>query len=175
MDLTITGRQNDVQIHHRHHHVLFSKPLWNFIFIFVGLSDQRPSDYRTVGIRNHRTFGALDYMRASYGSLSKYTYFSVFTQLKDKYQPNWLEKTCFARRHISFPWFYHLYPYWSNCEFILATHRPVFFFGVTCYFSRITYFWSIVLFRCNDFIQSLYYFRTILKALIKIVNTHIIP
>jgi hypothetical protein len=27
-------------------------------------------------------------MRASYGSLSKYTYFSVFTQLKDKYQPN---------------------------------------------------------------------------------------
>ena len=88
LDLTITGRQNDVQIHHRHHHVFSSKPLWNFIFIFVGLSDQRPSDYRTVGIRNRRTFGALDYMRASYGSLSKYTYFSVFTQLKDKYQPN---------------------------------------------------------------------------------------
>ena len=25
-----------------------------------------------------------------YGSLSKYTYISVITQLKDKYQPNWL-------------------------------------------------------------------------------------
>jgi len=23
--------------------------------------------------------------------------------LKDKYQPNWLEKTCFSWRHISFP------------------------------------------------------------------------
>jgi hypothetical protein len=29
-----------------------------------------------------------------------------------------------------------------------------FFLGVTCYFSRIPYFWSIVLFRCNDFIRS---------------------
>jgi hypothetical protein len=44
--------------------------------------------------------------------------------------------------------------------------KTCFFLGVTCYFSRITYFWSIVLFRCNDFIQSLYYFWTILKALI---------
>ena len=65
-------------------------------------------------------------MRASYGSLSKCTYSSVITQLKDKYQPNWLEKTCFTRRHINFPWFYHLNPDWSNCEFILATQRPVF-------------------------------------------------
>jgi hypothetical protein len=30
------------------------------------------------------------------GSLSKNTHFSVITQIKDKYQPNWLEKTCFA-------------------------------------------------------------------------------
>jgi hypothetical protein len=37
---------------------------------------------------------------------------------------------------------------------------------LTCYFSRITYFWSIVLFRCNDFIRSLYYFWTIPKILI---------
>ena len=36
------------------------------------------------------------------GSLSKNTHFSVITQLKNKYQPNWLEKTCFAWRHISF-------------------------------------------------------------------------
>ena len=31
-----------------------------------------------------------------YGSLSKYMHFSVITQSKDKYQPNRLEKTCFA-------------------------------------------------------------------------------
>ena len=36
--------------------------------------------------------------------------------------------------------------------------KTCFFLGVTCYFSRMTYFWSIVLFRCNDFIRSLYYF-----------------
>ena len=131
----------------------------------VRLSDclhTEPSNYLGVRLYNFLMY----VMRASYGSLSKYTYFSVIMQLKDKYQPSWLEKSCFARRHISFPWFYHLNPDWSNCEFILATQRPVFFLGVTCYFSRITYFWSIVLFRCNDFIQSLYYFWTILKALI---------
>jgi hypothetical protein len=61
---------------------------------------------------------------------------------------------------------YHLNPDWSNCEFVLATRRPVFSLGVTCYFSRMTYFWSIVLFRCNDFIRSLYYFWTIPKTLI---------
>ena len=38
--------------------------------------------------------------------------------------------------------------------------KTCFFLGVTCYFSRMTYFWSIVLFRCNDFIRSLYYFWT---------------
>jgi hypothetical protein len=32
------------------------------------------------------------------------------------------------------------------------------FLGVTCYFSRMTYFWLFVLFRCYDFIRSLYYF-----------------
>jgi hypothetical protein len=44
--------------------------------------------------------------------------------------------------------------------------KTCFFLGVsiTCYFSRITYFWSIVLFRCNDFIRSLYYFWTIPKT-----------
>jgi hypothetical protein len=36
--------------------------------------------------------------------------------------------------------------------------------GATCYFSRISYFWTIVLFRCNDFVWSLYYFLTIIKA-----------
>ena len=36
--------------------------------------------------------------------------------------------------------------------------KTCFFLGVTCYFSRITYFWSFVLFRCYDFIRSLYYF-----------------
>ena len=44
--------------------------------------------------------------------------------------------------------------------------KTCFFFGVTCYCSRITYFWSIVLFKCNDFIRSLYYFWTIPKPLI---------
>ena len=44
--------------------------------------------------------------------------------------------------------------------------KTCFFLGVTCYFSRITYFWSIVLFRCNDFVRSLYYFWTIPKTLI---------
>ena len=37
LDRSITGRRNDVQIHHRHHHVFSSKTLWSFIFIFVGL------------------------------------------------------------------------------------------------------------------------------------------
>jgi hypothetical protein len=36
--------------------------------------------------------------------------------------------------------------------------KTCFFLGVACYFSKITYFWSIALFRCNDFIRSLYYF-----------------
>ena len=36
--------------------------------------------------------------------------------------------------------------------------KTCFFLGITCYFSRITYFWSFVLFRCYDFIRSLYYF-----------------
>ena len=36
----------------------------------------------------------------------------------------------------------------------------------TCYFSGMTYFWSFVLFRCYDFIRSLYYFWTIPKTLI---------
>ena len=62
LDCSITGRRNGVQIHDRLHHVFSSKTLWSFIFIFVGLSDQIPSDYRTVGIRNRRTFGALDYI-----------------------------------------------------------------------------------------------------------------
>ena len=44
--------------------------------------------------------------------------------------------------------------------------KTCFFHGVTCYFSKITYFWSIALFRCNDFIRSLYYFLTIPKNLI---------
>ena len=44
--------------------------------------------------------------------------------------------------------------------------KTCFFLGVTCYFSRMTYFWSFVLFRCYDFIRSLYYFGTIPKTLI---------
>jgi hypothetical protein len=32
--------------------------------------------------------------------------------------------------------------------------KTCFFLGVTCHFSWITYFWSIVLFRCNDFMSS---------------------
>ena len=44
--------------------------------------------------------------------------------------------------------------------------KTCFFLGVTCYFSRMTYFWSFVLFRCYDFIRSLYYFWTIPKTLI---------
>ena len=44
--------------------------------------------------------------------------------------------------------------------------KTCFFLGVTCYFSRMTYFWSFVLFRCYDFIRSLYYFLTIPKTLI---------
>ena len=44
--------------------------------------------------------------------------------------------------------------------------KTCFFLDVTCYFSRITYFWSIVLLRCNDFIRFLYYFWTIPKTLI---------
>ena len=36
--------------------------------------------------------------------------------------------------------------------------KTCFLLGVTCYFSRMTYFWSFVLFRCYDFIRSLYYF-----------------
>jgi hypothetical protein len=32
--------------------------------------------------------------------------------------------------------------------------KTCFFLGVTCYFSRITYFWSIVLFRCNTIFAS---------------------
>jgi hypothetical protein len=46
--------------------------------------------------------------------------------------------------------------------------KTCFFLGVacTCHFSRMTYFWSIALFRCNDFIRSLYYFWTIPKTLI---------
>jgi hypothetical protein len=36
--------------------------------------------------------------------------------------------------------------------------KTCFFLGITCYFSRMTYFWSFVLFRCYDFIRSLYYF-----------------
>jgi hypothetical protein len=42
--------------------------------------------------------------------------------------------------------------------------KTCFFLGVTYYFSRMTYFWSIVLFRCNDFIRSLYCFWTIPKT-----------
>ena len=34
--------------------------------------------------------------------------------------------------------------------------KTCFFLGVTFYFSRMTYFWSIVLFRSNYFIRSLY-------------------
>jgi hypothetical protein len=44
--------------------------------------------------------------------------------------------------------------------------KTCFFLGVTCYFSRMTYFWSFVLFRHYDFIRSLYYFLTIPKTLI---------
>ena len=44
--------------------------------------------------------------------------------------------------------------------------KTCFFLGATCYFSKITYFWLIALFRCNDFIRSLYYFWTIPKTLI---------
>jgi hypothetical protein len=44
--------------------------------------------------------------------------------------------------------------------------KTCFFLGATCYFFRITNFWSIVLFRCNDFIRSLYHFWTIPKTLI---------
>jgi dolichyl-phosphate-mannose--protein O-mannosyl transferase len=33
-----------------------------------------------------------------YGSLSKYTSFSIITQLIANYQPKWLDKTYFARR-----------------------------------------------------------------------------
>jgi hypothetical protein len=36
--------------------------------------------------------------------------------------------------------------------------KTCFFLDVTCYFSRMTYFWSIALFRRNDFIRSLYCF-----------------
>jgi hypothetical protein len=43
--------------------------------------------------------------------------------------------------------------------------KTCFFLGVTCYFPRMTYFWSFVLFRCYDFIRSLYYFWTIPKTL----------
>jgi hypothetical protein len=43
--------------------------------------------------------------------------------------------------------------------------KTCFFLGVTCYFSRMTYFWSFVLFRCNDFIRSLFYFWTVPKTL----------
>jgi hypothetical protein len=42
--------------------------------------------------------------------------------------------------------------------------KTCFSLGVTCYFSRMTYFWSFVLFRCYDFIRSLYYFWTIPKT-----------
>jgi hypothetical protein len=34
--------------------------------------------------------------------------------------------------------------------------KTCFFLGVTCYFSRMTYFWSFVLFRCYDFIRFLH-------------------
>jgi hypothetical protein len=35
--------------------------------------------------------------------------------------------------------------------------KTCFFLGVACYFYRMTYFWSIVLFRCNDYIKFIYY------------------
>ena len=41
-------------------------------------------------------------------------------------------------------------------EFILATRRPVLSLILRVIFSRITHFWSIVLFRCNDFIRSFF-------------------
>ena len=138
MDRSITGRRNYVQIHHRHHHVFSSKTFWSFIFIFVGLSDQRPSDCRTVGIRNHRTFGALDYinflcmsceLHMAWVIIKIHVLFCYYAikQISTKL----IGETCFAWSHISFPWFYHLSSDWSNCEFILATQRPVFFLGVT--------------------------------------------
>jgi hypothetical protein len=51
--------------------------------------------------------------------------------------------------------------------------KTCFFLGVTCYFSRMTYFWSIVLFRCNDiprldFINSNTYFMLQLSKHFKI-------
>jgi len=100
------------------------------------------------------------------GSSSKYTHFSVITQLKDKYQPNWLEKTCFCmmahQLSIVLPSESRL----VQSRVYTCYTKTCFFLGVTCYFSRITYFCLFVLFRCNDFIWSLYYFWTIPKTLI---------
>ena len=95
----------------------------------------------------------------------KNTHFSVITQLKDKYQPNWLEKTCFCMKAHQL---FIILPSKSRLvqlRIYTSYTKTCFILGVTCYFSRMTYFWSFVLFRCNDFIWSLYYFWTIPKTL----------
>ena len=129
----------------------------------LGLIGKNNLKYTQIHYSENELYGFEVYM-ARHGALSKYTHFSVITQLKDKYQPNWLEKTYFAWRHISF----QLLPSKSRLfqlRIYTCYTKTCFYLGVTCYFSRITYFWSIVLFRCNDFIRSLYYFWTIPKTL----------
>jgi hypothetical protein len=93
-------------------------------------------------------------------SLSKYTHFSVITQLKHERQIS----TKLIGENMFYMKAHQLYIVLSSKSRLVQLRiytcytKTCFFLGVTCYFSRITYFWSIVLFRCNDFIRSLYYF-----------------
>ena len=88
------------------------------------------------------------------GLLSKYTHFSVIMQLKDKYQPNWLEKNMFCLKAHQLSIVLPSKSRLVQLQIYTNFTKTCFFLGVTCYFSRIPYFWSIVLFRCNDFIRS---------------------
>ena len=90
------------------------------------------------------------------GSLSKYTHFSaIMTKLIGE------NMFCLKAHQLSIV----LLSKSRLVQLRIYTSytKTCFFLGVTCYFSRITYFWSIVLFWCNDFIRSLYYFWAILK------------
>jgi hypothetical protein len=85
-------------------------------------------------------------------SLSKYMHFSVIMQFQRQILTKLIGENMFCMKahqpSIVLPSKSRL----VQLRIYTCYTKTCFFLGVTCYFSRMTYFWSIVLFRYNDFI-----------------------
>ena len=101
-----------------------------------------------------------------HGSLSKYTHFFCYYAIKWKISTKLIRENMFCMKAHQLSIVLPSKSRLVHLRIYTCYTKTCFFLGVTCYFSRITYFWPIVLFRCNDFIRSLYCFWTIPKTLI---------